>query len=121
MLSLGSSLTVNPAASLCEQVGDEWDTETRIGGLGLRAKHHLAIVNLQKTPMDHLCSLRIFAKIDDVMVGLMRELALDIAEWRLQRFLKIEVAPVAKQSDLRKLTASAMDVDGICATVFKQV
>jgi len=118
MLSLGSSLTVTPAADMCEQVGDEWDTETRVHGG--EAKHHLVIVNLQKTPMDHLSSLRIFAKIDDVMVGLMRELELDIPEWHLQRLLKLEVAPIANRTDLRTLTVSAVDV-GICATVFPRV
>ena len=29
----------------------------------------LVIVNLQTTPMDHLCSLRIFAKTDQVREG----------------------------------------------------
>jgi len=77
------------------------------------------VVNLQATPMDELCSLRIFAKIDDVMVGLMKELALPIPEWHLQRLLKLEVAPMLRRADLRTLTVSAMDVDGICATVFK--
>merc|ERR1719464_349991 len=82
-------------------------------------KRHLVVVNLQATPMDDLCSLRIFAKIDDVMVGLMKELALPIPEWHLQRLLKLEVAPMVRRADLRTLTVSAIDVDGICATVFK--
>ena len=57
MLSLGSSLTVTPAANLCEQVGDE---------------------SLDGEPMDALCSQRISAKIE--LVGLMRKLELDIPE-----------------------------------------
>jgi len=116
MLSLGSSLTVTPAADLCEQVGTASMTEF---ACGVAPKHHLVVVNLQATPMDELCSLRIFAKIDDVMVGLMKELALPIPEWHLQRLLKLEVAPMVRRADLRTLTVSAMDVDGICATVFK--
>ena len=33
----------------------------------------LVIVNLQSTPMDHLCALRIFARTDEVSVGRMGE------------------------------------------------
>ena len=44
----------------------------------------------------------------------MRELELDIPGWHMQRFLMLEGA------DLRTLAVSAMVVDGICATVFKQ-
>jgi len=123
MLSLGSSLTVTPAADMCEQVGEaSMDEFAR----GVAQRHHLVVVNLQQTPMDHLCSLRIFAKIDDVMIGLMRELQLDIPEWHLQRLLKLEVAPMANSKskhadgDERTLSVSAMDVDGICATVFQE-
>jgi len=137
MLSLGSSLTVAPASCLCEQVGIAWAKHSLSGSYKAAAatdaseeeqsstsmsepRHHLVIVNLQKTPMDDLCSLRIFAKIDDVMVGLMRELALPIPEWRLQRLLKVDVARIKGRDDVKALTVSAIDVDGITATVFKQ-
>jgi len=124
MLSLGSSLTVEPAADLCEQIGDAMVKDMRVNAYEPDAdrtpKHHLVVVNLQKTPMDDLCSLRIFAKIDDVMVGLMRELSLPIPEWRLQRLLKVAVAPIDGRDDLKSMTVSAIDVDGIPATVFKQ-
>jgi len=108
MLALGSSLTVTPAADLPREVGERW-------------ADHLVIVNLQKTPLDDECSLRIFAKIDDVMVPLMKELALQIPEWRLQRFMKVEVKALPQNEALKSLTISAVDVDGFTATVFEDV
>jgi len=124
MLSLGSSLTVTPAADLCAQIGEAFVNEILVNQYDPNAnrtpKHHLVVVNLQKTPMDNICSLRIFAKIDDVMVGLMRELSMPIPEWRLQRLLKVAVAPIDGRDDAKSLTVSAIDVDGITATVFKQ-
>merc|ERR1712113_239852 len=84
-------------------------------------KNHLVIVNLQKTPLDDVCSLRIFAKIDDVMVPLMKELGLEIPEWKLQRYLKVKVDPIEDEEDKTLLTISAVDVDGIDATVFDGV
>merc|ERR1719410_1686077 len=120
MLALGSSLTVTPAADLPEEVGDRWSEEK---DKGQTPTNHLVVVNLQKTPLDDVCSLRIFAKIDDVMVPLMKELGLAIPQWRLQRFMKVAVEPVAKvgKSKWSALTISAVDVDGISATVFKEV
>merc|ERR1719384_2286083 len=50
----------------------------------------------------------------------MRELSLPIPEWRLQRLCKVAVAPIDGRDDLKSLTVSAIDVDGITATVFKQ-
>merc|ERR1712154_657044 len=82
---------------------------------------HLVIVNLQKTPLDDVCSLRIFAKIDDVMAPLMKELGLEIPEWKLQRFMKVTVQPLENGADLKKLVIAAVDVDGINATVFQEV
>merc|ERR1719493_383313 len=118
MLALGSSLTVTPAADLPEEVGDRWSLEK---DKGQNPKNHLVIVNLQKTPLDDVCSLRIFAKIDDVMVPLMKELGLEIPEWKLQRFMKVTVQPLGNKPDLKKLVISAVDVDGINATVFQEV
>jgi NAD-dependent SIR2 family protein deacetylase len=51
-VAMGSSLTVTPAANIPEVVG--------------KRGQKLVIVNLQSTPMDHLCALRIFAKTDQV-------------------------------------------------------
>lgn len=38
----------------------------------------LVIVNLQKTPFDEICDLRINAMCDDVMILLMKKLSFDI-------------------------------------------
>merc|ERR1712156_1280979 len=118
MLALGSSLTVTPAADLPEEVGDRWVEQKE---KGQKPTDHLVIVNLQKTPLDDVCSLRIFAKIDDVMVPLMKELGLEIPEWKLQRFMKVKVDPIEDEEDKKLLTISAVDVDGIDATVFNNV
>lgn len=60
MLCLGSSLRVNPA---CDMVGET----ARRGG-------KVVIVNLQKTPYDHMAALVVHAKIDDFMQLVMDEL-----------------------------------------------
>ena len=49
-------------------------------------KQRLVIVNLQKTPLDYLASLRINGKCDDVMKLLMSKLSLEIPEFRLTRY-----------------------------------
>merc|ERR1712241_485232 len=118
MLALGSSLTVTPAADLPNEVGDKWVSEVNSEQT---PEHHLVIVNLQRTPLDNVCSLRIFAKIDDVMVPLMKELGLEIPEWKLQRFMKVKVEPIEDQKTKKLLIISAVDVDGIDATVFQNV
>ena len=46
----------------------------------------LVIVNLQRTPLDSVARLRIFAKCDDVSRLLMSKLGLTIPEFRLKRW-----------------------------------
>ncbi len=75
-LVLGSSLTVIPAANLPEIIGKN---------------HKLCIVNLQKTPLDHLCDIKIYAKCDDVMELLMQKLNIKIPEWTLKRYINVNV------------------------------
>merc|ERR1711972_429100 len=118
MLALGSSLTVTPAADLPEEVGDRWSLEMAKGQI---PKNHLIIVNLQKTPLDDICSLRIFAKIDDVMVPLMKELGMEIPEYKLNRYMRVQVKSIKNKPDLKKVSIAAVDVDGITATVFEEV
>ena len=77
-LVLGSSLTVTPAANLPEMIGE-------------KRKSTFCIVNLQKTNMDNLCDVRIFAKCDDVMRLLCKKLNVEIPEWKLKRYIKINV------------------------------
>ena len=130
MLSLGSSLTVTPAADMPEAVGLEWDLE-RLKYPDKEPVHNLCIVNLQKTDKDQYCSIRIFAKIDDVMVGLMKELEIEIPKWYLQKYVKIRLAEIEpkdedededdSKSEQRMLIVSGVDAEGINATIFKGV
>ena len=46
----------------------------------------LVIVNLQRTPLDELASLRIYAKCDDVSRLLAEKLSLQIPSFQLQRY-----------------------------------
>ncbi|CAG8451082.1 1180_t:CDS:2 [Acaulospora colombiana] len=60
---LGSSLTVSPANDLPQ----------------IAVKNHkpLVIVNLQRTPLDDVASLRIFARTDEILIGLCKELGVE--------------------------------------------
>lgn len=44
----------------------------------LRRGGKLAIVNLQRTPLDSLCAVRIFARSDEVLAELMAQLGLEV-------------------------------------------
>lgn len=70
VLTLGTSMRVFPSCDL------PLEGRRRHG-----KKHKLVLVNLQKTPYDDECALRIFAKVDDVCSALMAELKLDIPQW----------------------------------------
>eukprot|EP01084_Bolivina_argentea_P191572 329070_1 len=97
-LVLGSSVTVSPAADLPEMVPK------------------LCIVNLQKTPLDNLCDVRIHAKCDDAMQLLMKELGLQIPKWILKRYVNINV-------DFKKniICVAGVDSDGTKYDLFKTV
>jgi len=45
----------------------------------------LVIVNLQRTPLDHLADVRVFARCDDFTRLVMAKLSLEIPEFRLKR------------------------------------
>ena len=74
-LVMGSSLRVSPACDMAVDVG--------------RRKKNLVIVNLQKTPYDSLCSLRIFALCDDVVERLMKKLNMEIPKYILKRYFRL--------------------------------
>merc|ERR1712130_382055 len=120
MLALGSSLVVFPAAAIPRKVGWRWHVLEE-KGTKPKVGYNLIIVNLQKTPLDNLCSLRIFAKIDDVMVPLMKELGMEIPEYKLNRYMRVQVKSIKNKPDLKKVSIAAVDVDGINATVFEEV
>jgi NAD-dependent SIR2 family protein deacetylase len=73
MLVMGSSLKVTPACDLPK--------------LTLKNNGKLVIVNLQKTPLDNKCDIRIFAKIDTVMQRLMAELNMEIPMYTLSSYV----------------------------------
>jgi len=99
-LVLGSSLRVNPAAEMPV-------TTINKGG-------KLIICNLQKTPLDSKCTLRIFAKCDDLMKMVMEELQLEIPPFILRRRIL-----VTSQGSF--IYVKGIDVDGTLVTFCKQV
>ena len=96
MLCLGSSMRVRPACTMAEVTAEK-------GG-------RLVIVNLQKTPMSPL-GLHIHAKIDDVMVLLMKKLSIAIPKFQLKRYCKMSM-------DGDKLKVQGIDKSGSPFTTF---
>lgn len=77
-LVLGSSLTVTPANTIPELVGQ-------------RTKGKLAIRNHQKTPLDNDADVRIYTRTDYLMMRIMDKLGIPIPPFVLHRRLAIEV------------------------------
>ncbi len=119
-LTLGSSLTVAPACDMPERVGIKWNHEVN-NEMDKEVEHDLVIVSVLKTDLDYLCSLRIFARIDAVIIGLMKELEMEIPKWCLQRFVSICVQDLENRGDLRKLTVCGVDIDGTNFSLFTDV
>lgn len=107
-LALGSSLTIPPACTIPETVGDS-------------RKATLVICNLQSTPLDDKAGLKIFAKSDDLMERVMQKLGLPIPAFVLHRKLVVEVAVKGAKGDRHELVVSGVDVDGTPATFLKSV
>ena len=117
-LVLGSSCMVYPAAGLPKDVGFKWMKEKDEEKME-EPVHNLCIVNIQQTPLHHLSSLPIHAKIDDVMIGVMKELELEIPQWLLTRYMRVNVSHLnAKQ---KRLIISGCDIDGTPFSLFKKV
>ena len=60
----------------------------------VRKGGRLVVVNLQKTPLDNICHMRVFAKTDDFMARVMTHLQMSIPQWRLHRLLRLKVSGV---------------------------
>jgi len=103
-LAMGSSLTVTPAANIPEMVG--------------RGGKRLVIVNLQATPLDYACKLRIFAKCDEVSKMLMSKLGLEIPEFRLKRRV---VVKTVTESGKVKVTVEGRDAEGLPFAFIKSI
>ena len=76
-LSMGTSLRVSPANTFPQQCAQN-------GG-------RLVICNLQTTPLDHMATLVIHAKCDDVMEMLMRKLSYQIPTWQMKKRLEVSL------------------------------
>jgi mono-ADP-ribosyltransferase sirtuin 6 len=105
-LVLGSSLTVTPANTIPEIVGQ-------------RKKAKLAICNLQKTPLDDDTDLRIHAKADDLMILIMKKLEIPIPPFILRRRLAVEVE--TQSAERHQLKVYGIDVDGTPVTFLRSV
>ncbi|KAL8880953.1 MAG: hypothetical protein Q9198_001742 [Flavoplaca austrocitrina] len=105
-LVLGSSLTVTPANEIPEIVG-----QARNG--------KLVICNLQNTPIDHLCDLRIHSKTDELMTRVMEKLDLPITPFVLQRRLALKLE--SSGDERHRLTVCGVDVDGTPVTFLKSI
>ncbi|KAL8951476.1 MAG: hypothetical protein Q9222_002553 [Ikaeria aurantiellina] len=105
-LVLGSSLTVPPANSVPEMIGQ------RRGG-------QLAICNLQSTPIDHLSDLRVYTSADELMVRVMKKLDIPIPTFNLHRRLLVKVETTGDER--HQLTLVGVDVDGTPVTFLKSV
>ncbi len=73
VLAMGTSLCGMHADCVSESCAERYIKSKGKVGQGL------VIVNLQQTPLDDKCSLRIFAKIDDVMKLLANELNVKVS------------------------------------------
>jgi len=98
---LGSSLTVTPAADIPREVGSR--------------KQKLVICNLQKTPLDSLASVRVFAKCDDFMSRVMAHLEIEVPKWHLHR--RVVVSTFKNENQELALSVQGVDVDGIPASI----
>uniref|UniRef100_A0A914PT00 protein acetyllysine N-acetyltransferase n=1 Tax=Panagrolaimus davidi TaxID=227884 RepID=A0A914PT00_9BILA len=100
-LVIGSSLTVSPACRMPQETATS-------GG-------KLVIINLQKTPLDPLADLRIFAKVDTFIEKVMKHLKLQIPEWTLRRWVQISM------KDESTLQIAGLEPDGTPASILSQV
>jgi len=106
---LGSSLTVTPAADIPKRVGK-------------RGKK-LVICNLQRTPLDSICSLRVHAKTDNLMKLVFKHLGLEIPPFILKRRLTFNsrIVHSVEKGDLVNITVTGVDREGVPYSIFKKI
>ena len=112
-ISMGSSLAVSPACDMPRVVGTKWNLGSN--------KHNLVIINLQKTQLHDLCSLPIFAKIDDVMIALMNELKIEIPKFMIKRYIQIKIENIKDNQNEKRLTITQLHADGINFTFLDEI
>ncbi|KAG9254836.1 DHS-like NAD/FAD-binding domain-containing protein [Emericellopsis atlantica] len=96
-LVIGSSLTVTPANEIPEMVGG-------------RRSGKLVICNLQQTPIDSLCEVRVFSEGDMFMQSVMEQLGLTIPGFILRRHLSVKVE--RQEEERYRVTVGGIDTDG---------
>ena len=74
VLVLGSSCFVQPAATFPEKIVLSGKSNAM---KKLKKEGHLVLVNLQATPLDEYCSIRMFCKTDDFAKELMKEMGME--------------------------------------------
>jgi len=73
---LGSSLRVYPAAD--------------IPGEMIERGSRVVIVNLQKTPLNKKCSMEVHSTIDDLVLGVIKRLGLEVPSFKLKRCFSMD-------------------------------
>ena len=105
MVIIGSSCRVQPATSMAA-------CSPMMGG-------KLVVINLQKTPLEPLAHMNIFAKIDTVFEGVMERLKLKIPEYKAERHLKMRLATGSNKFEY--LLAEGIDKDEVAYKHFKKI
>jgi len=97
---LGTSLRVSPANKLPKYAK--------------KAGAKLVIINLQPTPLDDKCDLRIYAKTDDVMKIVMKQLGIEIPFFQptIGVSLAHRILPKSSPGDIKV----RLGLDGLCGT-----
>jgi len=103
-LAMGSSLRVTPAADIPELVGE-------------RMKN-LVIVNLQKTPLDKVASLRVNAFCDVFIEKVMKKMDLEIPEFILTRRLSVKRTTINKKEGI---LFRGIDIDNCPYTIYRSI
>ncbi len=103
-LAMGSSLRVTPAANIPETVGER--------------KNDLVIVNLQKTPIDGVASLRVNALCDVFIEMVMKKMDLQIPEFILTRRLGVTRTIINKKDGI---LFRGIDKDNCPYSVYKSI
>lgn len=101
-IGMGSSMRVTPAADMPASTAAN-------GG-------NLVLINLQKTPIDHLATLVINGKCDDVMRKLMEKLGYELPTWQMKKRLQVSMG-----ADQKSVTFKGVDSNGAPYELFKQV
>ena len=102
VIACGSSLRVSPAS------------EMPVAAVQRGA--NFVNINLQKTPMDYLCTMNIHGLMDDVFPKLMDKLGYEIPEFKLERRLQIKLS-----EDKKNVLLTGLDQNGACYQIFKQI